>query len=127
VPSFEIIVDGTIVACINFTSGADLMAYQEVSYAPQSNLTYLCLSRDLTNSIPFISAISLVLANYQQSELANVMTVNIYEGFYYLTQFRWNFGGNGIIRYIHQPKLCPFSMTGDYFHFISIPICNFLN
>jgi hypothetical protein len=100
VPSFEMVVDGTIVASINFTSGADLMAYQEVSYAPQSNLTYLCLSRDLTNSVPFISAISLVLASYQQSDLANVMTVNIYEGFYYLTQFRWNFGGNGIIRYI---------------------------
>jgi hypothetical protein len=107
------IVDGTIVASINFTSGADLMAYQEVSYAPQSNLTYLCLSRDLTNSVPFISAISLVLANYTQSELGNVITLNIYEGFYYLTQIRWNFGGNGIIRYIHQPKLCAFPMTGD--------------
>jgi hypothetical protein len=126
VPSFEMVVDGTIVASINFTSRADLMAYQEVSYAPRNNLTYLCLSRDLTNSVPFISAISLVLANYQQSNLGNVMTVNIYEGFYYPTQFRWNFGGNGIIRYIHQPKLCPFQMTGDYFHFISIPICNFL-
>jgi hypothetical protein len=103
VPSFEMVVDGTIVASINFTSRADLMAYQEVSYAPQSNLTYLCLSRDLTNSVPFISAISLVLANYQQSGLADVMTVNIYEGFYYLMQFRWNFGGNGIIRYPDDP------------------------
>ncbi len=128
VPSFEMVVDGTnIVASINFTSRADLMAYQEVSYAPQSNLTYLCLSRDLTNSVPFVSATSFVLANYQQSNLGNVMTVIIYEGFYYLTQFRWNFGGNRIIRYINQPKLCPFQMTGDYFHFISIPICNFLN
>jgi hypothetical protein len=33
VPSFEMVVDGTIVTSINFTSRADLMAYQEVSYA----------------------------------------------------------------------------------------------
>jgi hypothetical protein len=81
-------VDGTIVGS-DFIIEAPVFAYQEVTYVAQTNLTYLCLSRDLTNSVPFISAISLV---------------NITDPFpgssYYMTQFKWNFnGGNKIIRY----------------------------
>jgi hypothetical protein len=73
-------------------------------------LTYLCLSRDFTNSVPFISAISLVNITdpltIPGSSSENV-TVNgtaeadnLYQRFYYMTQFKWNFnGGNKIIRY----------------------------
>jgi hypothetical protein len=87
-PSFQMAVDGTIVGS-DFIIEAPVFAYQEVTYVAQTNLTYLCLSRDLTNSVPFISAISLV---------------NITDPFpgssYYMTQFKWNFnGGNKIIRY----------------------------
>ncbi|KAH8968226.1 hypothetical protein BDL97_03G118000 [Sphagnum fallax] len=91
-PSFQMAVDGTIVGS-DFIIEAPVFAYQEVTYVAQTNLTYLCLSRDLTNSVPFISAISLV---------------NITDPFpgssYYMTQFKWNFnGGNKIIRYPDDP------------------------
>lgn len=94
VPSFEMAVDGTIVAS-NFITEANVMAYQQVTYVAQTNFTFLCLSRDATNTNPFISAISLV----NVSATPDVVD-NIYERYYYLTQFRWNFGGNAIIRYV---------------------------
>ncbi|CAM6057671.1 unnamed protein product [Sphagnum tenellum] len=93
VPSFQMGVDGTIVAS-NIISELYVIAYQEITYVPQRNVTFLCLSRDLTNSVPFISAISLVNVT-APAPFAD----NIYMGYYYVTQFRWNFGGNGIIRY----------------------------
>ncbi|CAM6018927.1 unnamed protein product [Sphagnum balticum] len=93
VPKFQMAIDGTIVAS-NFISEVYLMAYQEISYVPQRNVTFLCLSRDITNSVPFISAISLVQSNPEA-----VFAGNLHRGYYYVTQFRWNFGGNGIIRY----------------------------
>ncbi|CAK9262228.1 unnamed protein product [Sphagnum jensenii] len=93
VPSFQMGVDGTIVAS-NIISELYVIAYQEITYVPQRNVTSLCLSRDLTNSVPFISAISLVNVT-APAPFAD----NIYMGYYYVTQFRWNFGGNGIIRY----------------------------
>jgi Leucine-rich repeat (LRR) protein len=73
------------------------MSYQEISYTPQRNETFLCLSRDLTNSVPFISAISLVniTGNFTVADSPD----GLYNGYYYVTQFRWNFGGNEIIRY----------------------------
>ncbi len=94
VPSFEMAVDGTIVAS-NFTTEANKMVYQEVTYVAQTNFTFLCLLRDATNTNPFISAISLVNVFATPD-----MVDNIYERYYYLTQFRWNFGGNAIIRYV---------------------------
>jgi hypothetical protein len=108
-PSFQMAVDGTIVGS-DFIIEAPVFAYQEVTYVAQTNLTYLCLSRDLTNSNPFISAISLVNITdpltIPGSSSENV-TVNgtaeadnLYQRFYYMTQFKWNFnGGNKIIRY----------------------------
>ncbi|CAM6030881.1 unnamed protein product [Sphagnum balticum] len=93
VPSFQMGVDGTIVAS-NIISELYVIAYQEITYAPQRNVTFLCLSRDLTNSVPFISAISLV-----NVAAPPAFAEYIYLGYYYVTQFRWNFGGNGIIRY----------------------------
>ncbi len=81
---------------------------------PQSNVTFLCLSRDLTNSIPFISAISLV-----NVAAPAAFADNIYSGYYYVTQFRWNFGGNGIIRYvISQNNSRSIEVNGRCFHVI---------
>jgi hypothetical protein len=94
VPSFQMGVDGTIVAS-NIISELYVIAYQEIAYVPQRNVTFLCLSRDVTNSVPFISAISLVNVTG-----ASAFEDNLYMGYYYVTQFRWNFGGNGIIRYV---------------------------
>jgi len=94
VPSFQMGVDGTIVAS-NIISELYVIAYQEITYVPQRNVTFLCLSRDVTNSVPFISAISLVNVTG-----ASAFEDNVYMGYYYVTQFRWNFGGNGIIRYV---------------------------
>ncbi|CAK9864699.1 unnamed protein product [Sphagnum jensenii] len=93
VPSFQMGVDGTIVAS-NIINEQYEIAYQEITYVPQRNETFLCLSRDLTNSVPFISAISLVKA-IEGSDFVDLL----YVGFYYATQLRWNFGGNEIIRY----------------------------
>ncbi|CAM6034646.1 unnamed protein product [Sphagnum compactum] len=93
VPSFQMGVDGTIVAS-NIISELYVIAYQEITYVPQRNVTFLCLSRDHTNSVPFISAISLVIVTAPAAFADNIST-----GYYYVTQFRWNFGGNGIIRY----------------------------
>jgi hypothetical protein len=92
VPKFQMAIEGTIIAS-NFISEVNVIAYQEISFVPQRNVTFLCLSRDITNSVPFISAISLVKSNPEA-----VFAENLYRGYYYVTQFRWNFGGNGIIR-----------------------------
>jgi hypothetical protein len=108
-PSFQMAVDGTIVGS-DFITDPHVFAYQEVTYVAQTDLTYLCLSRDLTNSVPFISAISLVNITDpltipgNSSENVTVSGTagadNLYQGFYYMTQSRWNFnGGNKIIRY----------------------------
>ncbi|KAH9541909.1 hypothetical protein CY35_14G089000 [Sphagnum magellanicum] len=97
VPSFQMGVDGTIVASI-ISSEPYAMAYHEITYLPQRNVTFLCLSRDLTNSVPFISAISLVNITGNVTP-ATLFEADVHLGFYYVTQFRWNFGGNGIIRY----------------------------
>jgi len=98
VPSFQMGVEGTIVAS-NIISEPYCMAYQEITYVPQRNVTFLCLSRDPTNSVPFISAISLVNITGNVNP-ASAFKDNVYMGYYYVTQFRWNFGGNGIIRYV---------------------------
>ncbi|KAH8968249.1 hypothetical protein BDL97_03G118200 [Sphagnum fallax] len=112
-PSFQMAVDGKIVGS-DFIDLPYALAYQEVTYVAQTNLTYLCLSRDFTNSVPFISAISLVNITdpltIPGSSSENV-TVNgtaeadnLYQRFYYMTQFKWNFnGGNKIIRYPDDP------------------------
>ncbi len=113
-PSFQMAVDGTIVGS-DFIINASVFAYQEITYVAQTNLTYLCLSRDLTNSVPFISAISLVNitdpSTNPVSPSENVTVYvgyvdgtaegdNLYQRFYYMTQHKWNFnGGNKIIRY----------------------------
>jgi hypothetical protein len=96
------------------------MSYQEISYTPQRNETFLCLSRDLTNSVPFISAISLVNITGNNPEYDSVDSILIPSmEYYYVTQFRWNFGGNGIIRYpgdIVDHYWFPIESNSSYVH-----------
>jgi hypothetical protein len=98
VPSFQMGVDGTIVASYIIYEPHEI-AYQEITYVPQRNETFLCLSRDLTNSVPFISAISLVNIAGNVTAASGFEDI-VYMRYYYVTQFRWNFGGNEIIRYV---------------------------
>ncbi|KAH8913186.1 hypothetical protein BDL97_U01400 [Sphagnum fallax] len=56
-PSFQMAIDGTIVANVNFDNAA-IFVYHEFMVASVSNVTFLCLLRDSSNSVPFISAIS---------------------------------------------------------------------
>jgi len=108
-PSFQMAVDGTIVGS-DFITDPYVFAYQEVTYFAQTDLTYLCLSRDSTNSVPFISAISLVniTAPFTTSGSENVSYYasgpaaadSLYLGLYLMTKSKWNFnGGSKIIRY----------------------------
>ncbi|CAK9869313.1 unnamed protein product, partial [Sphagnum jensenii] len=56
-PSFQMAIDGTIVANVTFDNAA-IFVYHEFIVAFVSNVTFLCLLRDSSNSVPFISAIS---------------------------------------------------------------------
>ncbi|CAN5964111.1 unnamed protein product [Sphagnum jensenii] len=56
-PSFQMAIDGTIVANVTFDNAA-IFVYYEFMVASVSNVTFLCLLRDSSNSVPFISAIS---------------------------------------------------------------------
>jgi hypothetical protein len=104
-PSFQMGIDGTIVANITFDD-AYTFVYHEFSYPSQvnNNVTFLCLLRDSSNSVPFISAISL-------SQLSNDHYYESYGTFVSLflleTKYRLNFGGDGIVRYVNQIMLIP--------------------
>ncbi len=113
-------VDGTVVVDI-IISELYVIAYQEITYVPQRNVTYLCLSRIYPNWDPFISAISLVHITGNVTA-ASVFEDNVYMGYYYVTQFRWNFGGNGIIRYvIIQNYARSIEVNGRCCHVIYLP------
>ncbi|CAK9863549.1 unnamed protein product [Sphagnum jensenii] len=97
-PSFQMGIDGTIVANVTFNDAATFV-YYEFSYVSQlnTNQTFLCLLRDSSNSVPFISAISF-------SPLPNdffyyASPSQLYEGHYVQTKYRLNFGGNRFVRY----------------------------
>jgi hypothetical protein len=89
-------IDGDIVANVTFHD-ADTFVYHEFSYLsqPTSNVTFLCLIRDSSKSVPFISAISL-------SQLSNnyYAYADYFPEYFLKTKYRLNFGGNGIIRYV---------------------------
>jgi hypothetical protein len=89
-------IDGNIVANVTFQD-AYTFVYYDFSYQSQSttNVTFLCLLRDSSNSVPFISAISL-------SQLPNYYYVfaDYFPTYFFETKYRLNFGGNGIIRYV---------------------------
>ncbi|KAH8931031.1 hypothetical protein BDL97_19G000800 [Sphagnum fallax] len=97
-PSFQMAIDGTIVA--NVTSdNAAIFVYHEFIVASVSNVTFLCLLRDSSNSVPFISAISF-------SFLPAAFFYSTVYGFlygtqriYFETKYRLNFGGDGLVRH----------------------------
>ncbi|KAH9536338.1 hypothetical protein CY35_17G102100 [Sphagnum magellanicum] len=94
-PSFQLGIDGTLVANVTFDDTATFV-YHEFGYVSELdfNTTFLCLLRDSSNSVPFISSISL-------SPLPNdfFSGVSLYQGQYVETKYRLNFGGNRLIRY----------------------------
>jgi hypothetical protein len=56
-PTFQMAIDATIV--VNISTSTSGFQYEEFAIKTQSNVTYLCLLRDGSNTVPFISAISL--------------------------------------------------------------------
>jgi hypothetical protein len=95
-PSFKMGIDGNIVANVTFQD-ANTFVYYEFSYLsqPTNNVTFLCLLRDSSNSVPFISAISL-----SQLPIFYYDYIDYYHYPIAETKYRLNFGGNGIIRYV---------------------------
>jgi hypothetical protein len=62
-----------------------------------ASVIFLCLSRDSSNSVPFISAISLsspLPANFYLTDDA----LFLYERKYFHTKYRLNFGGDRLVR-----------------------------
>jgi hypothetical protein len=97
-PSFEMAIDGTIVANVTFEN-ATAFVYHEfgVLSGLNASVIFLCLSRDSSNSVPFISAISLsspLSANFYLPYDA----LFLYERKYFHTKYRLNFGGDRLVR-----------------------------
>jgi hypothetical protein len=65
-----------------------------------NNVTFLCLLRDSSNSVPFISAISFwsLPDGFCNANVAAILG----EGVYFKTKYRLNFGGNELVRYVAQ-------------------------
>jgi hypothetical protein len=106
-PSFQMAIDGTIVADVTFDN-ATVFVYHEFMVASVSNVTFLCLLRDSSNSVPFISAISFSFlpADFFDSTLSDFLYI---DRSYFETKYRLNFGGDGLVRYvIISAKLCSF-------------------
>jgi hypothetical protein len=99
-PSFQMAIDGTVVANVTFDDPT-IFVYHEITFMTQlNNVTFLCLLRDSSNSVPFISAISFwSLPDGLWN--ANVAAV-LGEGVYLKTKYRLNFGGNDVVRYVAQ-------------------------
>lgn len=91
-PTFQLSLEATIVEKIAPTSTG--VVYKELLYNSQSNVTYLCLVRDATNSPSFISAISLrpVTDVYDRFNRYLAYTK------YMTTQARINYGGSTLVR-----------------------------
>ncbi len=102
-PSFQMGIDGNIVANVTFQD-ANTFVYYEFSYQsqPNNNVTFLCLLRDFSNSVPFISAISLSQLSTSYYDYDYVTNFYLVE-----TKYRLNFGGNGIIRCVSQIMSIP--------------------
>ncbi|KAH9541955.1 hypothetical protein CY35_14G090500 [Sphagnum magellanicum] len=94
-PDFELAIDATIVGS-NFITDFAIFQYAEYWVLTQTNVMSLCLSRvPSSNTNPFITAISLVPI---YPNINSTAYKNLYGGVYYHTQFRWNFGGSGLLR-----------------------------
>jgi hypothetical protein len=98
-PSFQMAIDGTIVANVTFDNAATFV-YHEFMVASVSNVTLLCLLRDSTNSVPFISAISF---SFLLTDFFSTLDSDYLNGtprIYLETKYRLNFGGDGLVRYV---------------------------
>ncbi|KAH9530807.1 hypothetical protein CY35_19G003500 [Sphagnum magellanicum] len=91
-------IDGTIVANVAFDNAA-IFVYHEFMVASVSNPTFLCLLRDSSNSVPFISAISF---SFLPADFFNSAVYAFLYGsqrIYFETKYRLNFGGDGLVRH----------------------------
>jgi len=107
-PSFQMAIDGTIVANVTFDNTTKFV-YHEFMAAAVSNVMFLCLLQDSSNSVPFLSAISFSFlpADFFYSTVAGFLYDT--ERKYFETRYRLNFGGDRLVRYvIISPKLCSF-------------------
>ncbi|CAK9212176.1 unnamed protein product [Sphagnum troendelagicum] len=97
-PSFQMAIDGTIVANVTFDNAA-MFVYHEFLVGSVSNVTFLCLLRDSSNSVPFISAISISAppVGYFDSYLSPFLYGT--QRKYIETKYRLNFGGHGLVRH----------------------------
>ena len=83
-PTFHMAIDATVVANISTASEnlngpvAGKSSYEEFTIKAQSNVTYLCLLRDSTNTTPFISAIALRHIVSYDSAWDMILAVNQY-------------------------------------------------
>ncbi|KAH8932702.1 hypothetical protein BDL97_19G087700 [Sphagnum fallax] len=97
-PSFQMGIDGTIVANVTFNDTVTFV-YYEFTYVSglNTNATFLCLLRDSSNSIPFISAIS--FSPLPDDYFYGLFPPPPNQGYYVQTKYRLNFGGNRLVRY----------------------------
>jgi hypothetical protein len=93
------VIDGTIVANVTFDNAA-IFVYREFMVASVSNVTFLCLLRDSSNSVPFTSAISFSFlpADFFESTVYGFLFGT--QKIYFQTKYRLNFGGDGLVRYV---------------------------
>jgi hypothetical protein len=93
-PTFEMAIDATLVAEIS--SSTSDVHYEEFAIKTQSNVTYLCLLRDSSNTVPFISAIALRPFMSYTPAMDNILASPQYLSL----MARLNLGGVGpVIRY----------------------------
>jgi hypothetical protein len=106
-PSFHMGIDGNIVANVSFNE-ANTFVYYELCYQsqPNNNVTFLCLLRDSSNSVPFISAISFSPLPSSYFSFNDYYSISP-SGSVLETKYRLNFGGNGIIRCVSQIMSIP--------------------
>jgi hypothetical protein len=98
-PSFQMAIDGTIVANVTFDNAATFV-YHEFMVASGFNVIFLCLLRDSTNSVSFISAISF---SFLPTDFFSTLDSDYLYGtprIYFETKCRLNFSGDGLIRYV---------------------------
>ncbi|CAK9237925.1 unnamed protein product [Sphagnum troendelagicum] len=97
-PSFQMAIDGTIVANVTFDNAA-IFVYYEFMVASVSNVTFLCLLRDSSNSVPFISAISFSFlpVGFFYSAISDFLYGT--QRKFFETKYRLNFGGDGLVRH----------------------------
>ncbi len=99
-PSFQMAIYWTLVANVTFDDPT-IFVYHEITFMTQlNNVTFLCLLRDSSNSVPFISAICFwsLPDGFWNANVAAILG----EGVYFKTKYRLNIGGNDLVRYVTQ-------------------------